>query len=81
MKNIKDVQTAWHGEKIDLKRCLEFLAQHPPKIGYQTTSARRRWNHDMVEEGVHIVPTLRNRVVIFKHETTYLKGVTNKKNN
>ena len=28
-------------------------------------SARRRRNHCMVEEGVHVVPTLRNRVVIF----------------
>ena len=27
--------------------------------------ARRRRNHCMVEEGVHVVPTLRNRVVIF----------------
>ena len=28
-------------------------------------TARRRRNHNMVEEGVHRVPTLRNRVVIF----------------
>ena len=28
-------------------------------------SARRRRNHCTVEEGVHVVPTLRNRVVIF----------------
>ena len=27
--------------------------------------ARRRRNHNMVEKGVHAVPTLRNRVVIF----------------
>ena len=27
--------------------------------------ARRRRNHCMVEEGFHVVPTLRNRVVIF----------------
>ena len=29
--------------------------------------ARLRQNHCMVEEGVHVVPTLRNRVVIFSH--------------
>ena len=36
---------------------LLFLGDNP--------SARRRRNHCMVEEGVHVVPTLRNRVVIF----------------
>ena len=36
---------------------LLFIADNP--------SARRRRNHCMVEEGVHVVPTLRNRVVIF----------------
>ena len=29
------------------------------------TSAHRRPNHDMVEEGLNIVPTLNNGVVIF----------------
>ena len=37
------------------------------------SSSRRRQNHDMVEEGVHIVPTLRNRVVIFLYR---LKNIT-----
>ena len=36
---------------------LLFIADNP--------SACRRRNHCMVEEGVHVVPTLRNRVVIF----------------
>ena len=33
-------------------------------IGDDPQACRRR-NHNMVEKGVHIVPTLRNRVVIF----------------
>ena len=35
-------------------------------------------NHDMVEEGVHKVPTLRNRVVIFFMaivDASFFKGV------
>ena len=35
--------------------------------------ARRRRNHCMVEEGVHVVPTLRNRVVIFDLYLLYIK--------
>ena len=36
---------------------LSFIGDNP--------SARRRRNHCTVEEGVYVVPTLRNRVVIF----------------
>ena len=47
--------------KIPLKNsCLVTMSNilyHP--------SARHRRNHDMVKYGVHTVPTLRNRVVIF----------------
>ena len=37
----------------------------PLNLQIEHLAARRRRNHDMVEEGVNIVPTLRNRVVIF----------------
>ena len=41
-------------------------------------SARRRRNHCTVEEGVHVVPTLRNRVVIFLYPGEKMNYYTTK---
>ena len=56
MKKSKLFKIAWNGEKIGWT----YYIIPQPDI-----------NHDMVEEGVHIVPTLRNRVVIFLLQIQY----------
>ena len=44
--------------------CNHFVRPNHKSIS-DNSPARHRRNHCTVEEGVHIVPTLRNRVVIF----------------